>query len=441
MKSPCRRPRSKGCWISDATAARRAALHILQAVRSGGTFQAARDRVLPTLAPRDRRLAYELAAGVLRRQADLDRRLGLRGADPRLHDVLRLGAYQLAALARVPSYAAVATSVELARGLVGEKAARYVNQALRKLTRETGNGKRETGERTHPSWLVARWRRHFGPAGAARLVAWNDSRPMLTLQPARWTAEALARALRDGGFGVEESPHAAGLRVSRPDHVSRFPFPARLPGYAEGSFIVQDPAHALVCRYASIPPGMLVYDACAAPGGKAVMLERAGARVVAGDARPERIRRLLETTRRAGVAIRVTVADLLSAPFAPGTVPAVLVDAPCSATGTMARHPDARWRVTPRTIVRSAGLQRALLEAAATLVSPGGLLVYSTCSLEPEENRDIVTQFLATHSDFARAPVPAAVPASLLTPDGDLQSLPQRDGMDGAYAARLTRTR
>jgi len=186
---------------------------------------------------------------------------------------------------------------------------------------------------------------------------------------------------------------------------------------------------------------MLVYDACAAPGGKAVMLERAGARVVAGDARPERIGRLLETTRRAGVAIQVTVTDLLSAPFAPGTVPAVLVDAPCSATGTVARHPDARWRVTPRTIVRIARLQRALLEAAATLVGPGGLLVYSTCSLEPEENRDIVTQFLASHTDFARAPVAAAVPASLLTPDGDLQSLPQRDGMDGAYAARLTRTR
>src|SRR5438876_10035366 len=125
MRSPCRHRRSTGCWISDATAARRAALHILQAVRSGGTFQAARDRVLPTLGGRDRRLAYELAAGVLRRQADLDRRLGLRGADPRLHDVLRLGAYQLAALARVPPSAACATRVALARAALDGKAARY----------------------------------------------------------------------------------------------------------------------------------------------------------------------------------------------------------------------------------------------------------------------------------------------------------------------------
>jgi 16S rRNA (cytosine967-C5)-methyltransferase len=439
VRSPCRHRRSKGCWISDATAARRAALHILQAVRSGGTFQAARDRVLPTLAGRDRRLAYELAAGVLRRQADLDRRLSLRGADPRLHDVLRLGAYQLAALARVPPYAAVATSVELARGLVGEKAARYVNQALRKLQRGSGLGARDSAA-SHPRWLVERWRRQFGLGETQRLIGWNDTKPPVTLQPVRWSAPQLASRLQQAGFGVTEAPFGAGVRVI-PSPEARVPSPARLPGFADGAFIVQDPAHALVCRYAGIPPGMLVYDACAAPGGKAVMLERAGARVVAGDARPDRIRRLLETTRRAGVAIRVTVADLLSAPFAPGTVPAVMLDAPCSATGTMARHPDARWRVTPRTIMRAARQQQTLLAAAATLVGPGGLLVYSTCSLEPEENGDIVTQFLASHTEFARAPVPAAVPASLLTPDGDLQSLPQRDGMDGAYAARLARTR
>jgi len=413
-------------------------LHILQAVRSGGTFQAARDRVLPTLPGRDRRLAYELAAGVLRGQADLDRRLRLRHTDPRLHDVLRLGAYQLAALARVPAYAAVATSVELAREAAGEAAARYVNQALRKLQRGSGLGARDSGD-THPRWLFERWRRQFGLEDTHRLIGWNDAKPPLTLQPVRWSISELASRLRDAGFGVTEAPFGAGVRLI-PSPEPRVPNPSRLPGYAEGGFIVQDPAHALVCRYAAIPSGALVYDACAAPGGKAVMLERDGARVVAGDARPERIRRLAETTRRAGVAIRVTVADLLSAPFAPGTVSAVLVDAPCTATGTMARHPDARWRITPRTIVHAARRQRALLAAAATLVGPGGLLVYSTCSLEPEENHDIVTEFLASHPAFVRAPVPAAVPAALLTPDGDLRCLPQRDGIDGAYAARFART-
>jgi 16S rRNA (cytosine967-C5)-methyltransferase len=397
------------------------------------------------LAGRDRRLAYELAAGVLRRQADLDRRLGLRDADPRLLDVLRLGAYQLAALARVPPYAAVATSVDLAREVVGERAARYVNRALRRLSRDARCEMRD-GRRTHPAWLVARWRKAFGESETERLVAWNDAKPSLTLQPVRWSIDALRAPLHDAGFGVQDAPFGAGLQVitGGTHPASRISHPAQFPGYADGAFIVQDPAHALVCRYAAIPAGTLVYDACAAPGGKAVMLARGGARVVAGDARPDRLSRLLETTRRAGVAIRVTVADLLSAPFAPGTLPAVLVDAPCSATGTMSRHPDARWRVTPRTIARAARLQRALLEAAATLLGPGGVLVYSTCSLEPEENRDIVTEFLTSHTEFARAPVgggESAVPAALLTADGDLQTLPQRDGMDGAYAARLARTR
>ena len=204
---------------------------------------------------------------------------------------------------------------------------------------------------------------------------------------------------------------------------------------------MQDPAHALVCRYAAFPPGAMVYDACAAPGGKSVALERGGARLLAGDGRRERVGRLVETARRAGVAIQVAVADLLAAPFRSEALAAVLVDAPCSATGTMARHPDARWRVTQRTIARAAARQRALLAAAAALVRPGGLLVYATCSLEPEENSDIVTEFLARHPQFARVPAADAVPAALLTPSGDFQSLPQRHGMDGAYAARLGRVR
>jgi 16S rRNA (cytosine967-C5)-methyltransferase len=412
-------------------------------VRAGATFQTARDRVLEPLTGRDRRLAYELAAGVLRSQASLDRALALTTADPRLHDVLRLGAYQLRALARVPAYAAVSTSVDLARELAGEPAARYVNQALRKLS---GVGCRvpAAGD-SHPAWLLRRWEVRFGAADTERLVEWNDTKPTLTLQAARWHQDALVQRLQAAGFGVAEAPFGAGLRLTRrPD--TRHLTLRDLPGYAEGAFIVQDASHALLCRFAAIPPGALVYDACAAPGGKAVMLERLGARVVAGDARRARIGRLAETVRRAGVAIRVVVADLASAPFGAGTLDAVLVDAPCSATGTMARHPDARWggRLTPRTIAAAARRQHALLAAAAPLVRPGGgLLIYATCSLEPEENSDIVNEFLAAHPDFAREPPPApagdAIPAALRTAAGDFQTLPQRHGMDGAYAARLVR--
>jgi 16S rRNA (cytosine967-C5)-methyltransferase len=410
-------------------------LRILEAVRGGATFQAARDPALASLAERDRRLAHELAAGVLRQQARLDRTLALATADPRLHDILRLGAYQLRALTRVPPYAAVSTSVELAREAVGEHAARFVNQALRRLARA---GSREQGAGdTHPPWLVARWRKHFGNEATDRLMAWNDTKPPLTLQPARWTIDELRTRVLEAGFGVTEAPYGAGVQLVAGESASRIPHPARVPGFAEGAFVVQDPAHALLCRYAAIPPGALVYDGCAAPGGKAVTLERLGARVVAGDARRDRLGRLAQTTRRAGVAIRVVLADLLSSPFGAGTLDAVVVDAPCSATGTMARHPDARWRLTARTIARAAERQRRLLAAAARLVKRGGLLLYATCSLEPEENGDIVNEFLAGHPEFARAPVRSAIAAELLAPSGDFQSLPQRHAMDGAYAARL----
>ena len=412
---------------------------MLDAVRGGATLQGARDGALANLVERDRRLAYELAAGVLRRRGQLDRMLELATANPRLHDVLRLGAYQLRALARVPAYAAVSTSVELAREVAGEKAARYVNQALRKLQRDSGLGARDSGV-THPRWLFERWRRRFGLGETQRLIAWNDTKPSLTLQPVRWSTSELALRLREAGFGVTEAPFGAGVRVI-PSPEPRVPSPARLPGFAEGAFIVQDPAHALVCRYAAFPAGTMVYDACAAPGGKSVALERGGARLLAGDGRRERVGRLVETARRAGVAIQVAVADLLAAPFRSEAFAGVLVDAPCSATGTMARHPDARWRVTQQTITRAAARQRALLAAAAALVRPGGLLVYATCSLEPEENDDIVTEFLARHPQFARVPAAGAVPADLLTPAGDFQSLPQRHEMDGAYAARLGRVR
>jgi 16S rRNA (cytosine967-C5)-methyltransferase len=182
-----------------------------------------------------------------------------------------------------------------------------------------------------------------------------------------------------------------------------------------------------------------VYDACASPGGKAVTLEAAGARVVAGDLRQERLGRLADSTRRAGVAIRCVAADLEAAPIRPASVDAVLVDAPCTATGTMRRHPDARWRLAPDVFPRAAARQARLLAAAAPLVRPGGLLIYATCSLEPEENAAIVEEFLSRHSEFTRASERDAMPPELLTAAGDFQSLPQRHGIDGAYAARLRR--
>lgn len=376
---------------------------------------------------------------MLRRQAALDRELVLSHTDPRLHDALRLGLYQLRNLARVPAHAAVSTTVELARETAGEGAARFVNQALRKLAASSGAAS-DRGT-SHPEWMVRRWTSQVGTAETARLLAWNDARAPLTLQPARWEQRVLLDRLRDAGFGVTEAPFGTGVRLDSLTPGTRHLTPRDLPGFTEGGWLVQDPAQALVVRFAAIPRGTVVYDACAAPGGKAVALERQGARVLAGEARRERVPRLLQTIRRCGVAIRTLVADLEAAPFAADGLAAVLVDAPCTATGTMARHPDARWRLRPGTIARAAARQRRLLASAAALVAPGGLLVYATCSLEPEENVEVVEHFLERHPDFGRAPRPGAVPEDLVTAAGDFSSFPPRHGMDGAFAARLVRTR
>lgn len=375
---------------------------------------------------------------MLRQQRELDHALDLDRADPRLHDVLRLGAYQLRHLTRVPAHAAVSTSVELARSAVGEGSTGYVNHVLRRIA-GAESGERGAGAgQTHPDWLVAKWTAQFGADETAKLLAWNDQRPAIVVQAARSTLVQIEAAFTATGIQTRRAPFEAGLEpIAAPG--SLLPAPRKLPGFAAGAFIIQDPAHALIARFAAVPAGQLVYDACAAPGGKAVALEAAGARVLAGDARHERIGRLADTTRRAGVAIHPLAANLEAAPIGPGSVDAVLVDAPCSATGTMRRHPDARWRLHPAVFTRSAQRQRRLLEAAAPLVRHGGLLIYATCSLEPEENEQVVEEFLNQHPEFARAPRAESVPAELLTGAGDFQSLPQRDGIDGAYAARLVR--
>ena len=390
-----------------------------------------------TLPERDRRLAYELSAGVLRWRRTLDDALDLRHTDPRLHDILRLGAYQLRRLERVPAHAAVSTSVELARETAGEPAARYVNQALRRLA---GGGTRDEGRvGSHPDWLLARWRQRFGAEEAGRLVEWNDRKPSLVVQPAGTGLTTLRSSFEAAGYDVQEAPFGAGFAISRTQTTPRSPLPQCLPGYSTGAFIVQDPAAALVCRFAAVPPGARLYDTCAAPGGKAVALAMGGARVTAGEWRRPRLGRLRETLGRTGVAVPIVAADLRSAPFQPGSWDAVLLDAPCSATGTMARHPDARWRLSPAAITGLARRQATLLEVAATLVRVGGVLTYATCSLEPEENERQVEAFLERHPEFVRSTVNESVPATLLGAAGDFRSLPQRHGIDGAYAARLVR--
>ena len=205
--------------------------------------------------------------------------------------------------------------------------------------------------------------------------------------------------------------------------------------------MVQDPAQALVGRFISPPAGATIYDACAAPGGKTIalgrMAARQGGRILAADSNVARVRKLRGNLQRAGGDREYVLAgDATMPPCRP--VDVVLLDAPCLGTGTFARHPDARWKVAPRALEVIVQRQHALLDGVAGVVKRGGLLVYATCSLEPEENEIQVERFLADHSEFAREPAPDTDPA-LCSPTGDLTLLPQVHGTDGAYAARLRR--
>jgi 16S rRNA (cytosine967-C5)-methyltransferase len=429
---------------SSGIESRRAALKVLGDVREGRAFEAALERSIKKLAESDRRLAHELAAGVLRQRTQLDQRLaplvqrGWDGVAAELQDILRLGAYQLTALQRVPPHAAVDTSVSLARQSGGARAAGFVNAVLRRLTRSSQNelspseseSSRLSEEYSHPVWLVQRWLGFFGPEATVGLLRWNNTRPRLVLQPARRELDELAAEWKAAGIQVEAAPLGAGLITDR----SR---PAELPGYEAGDFVVQDPAQALIAAYVGVTRGAVIYDACAAPGGKTIALGRAAQAVVAGDVNLGRAERLAQNILRAGSGREyVVVADARQPPLRPLDI--VLLDAPCLGTGTFGRHPDARWRVTLEALESLVRLQSELLDSVASVLLPGGLLVYSTCSLEPEENRIQVESFLARHPEFRRDP-DRTVPASVLSNDGDLMILPHRDGMDGAFASRLRR--
>jgi 16S rRNA (cytosine967-C5)-methyltransferase len=418
-------------------------LQILTAVRQGEPFDQALDTALAGLNEPDRRLAHELAAGVFRRQRDLDARLvplayhGWGSVAPGLRDLLRLGAYQLTALDRVPAHAAVSTAVALARTEFGEKESRFVNALLRRMggraappAAQADPAGNLADRHSHPEWLVRRWVARWGVDQTERLLEWNNTRPSLVVQPARTTLEDLQGRFWESGIAARRAPFDAGLVVEGRPVVE-------LPGFREGGFLIQDPAQALVTRFAAFPPGATVYDACAAPGGKSIALGRTAGRVLAGEYRRDRLGRLTENLQRAGSGREFVVcASAVAPPFR--ELEAVLLDAPCLGTGSLARHPDARWRTSPEALTRIAGQQRLLLRAAAAAVRPEGWLVYATCSLEPEENEDQVHALLVEFPDFRRDPGDA-VPAELMSPAGDLLLLPQRHAMDGAFAARLRR--
>lgn len=408
------------------------------AVRRGTPFDAALTDGLRALAEPDRRLAHELAAGVLRNEAALDAMIapllhrGARSVLPPIQDILRIGAYQLRFLDRIPAHAVVATAVALTRAAVGERSTGFVNAILRRLADQAASQPVESpaadDTMSHPAWLVERWTARFGRDDTTRLLEWNNSRPALVVQPSRGTIDDLHRRFDEAGVRTFPAPYAAGLvaETSRPD---------LLPGFAEGDFFVQDPAQALVARFVGARGTDTVFDACAAPGGKAMAIARQARFVVAGDLSRRRLHRMEENLARVRAKnVALIVADAAAPPIRP--VDRILLDAPCLGTGTFARHPDARLRVAPAALARLVAEQARLLDALAERVPAGGVLCYATCSLEPEENTLQVEGFLRRHPAFRREAVEGDFPRNAF---GDLESLPHRDGMDGAYAARLVR--
>jgi len=435
--------------VGGVTDARLAAAEICADVRAGELLDPAFDRRATVLDARDRRWTRELVYGMLRRRSWLDAMLGdrVRGGfarlDPDLLDLLRLGSYQLLFMGSVPPYAAIAQSVELAKRRHGIGASKLANAVLRRIDRERDQLQVATPterldalslEYSHPRWIVARWLARWGESDTRRLLEANNREAPLVARPYHVVREQLEAMLESAGVHVEDAPLVRdSIVLSSP--VSSL---TELGAFRKGLFHLQDPASTLVTQYASFPDGAIVADICAAPGGKTIELSRRAGVVYASDASAIRLGRLISNLKRLEITnVECIVADARVP--ASRQADAVLADVPCTGTGTFRRHPDARWRIKPSDLAVLGALQRTILRAAAESVRPGGLLVYSTCSLEPEENDAQVDAFLAERQDFHLEPPPEGVVPATTLDAGRLRVLPQQHGTDGAFAARMRR--
>jgi 16S rRNA (cytosine967-C5)-methyltransferase len=440
-RKPARKPR---VLVADSDVpglpARKAAAEILFAVlyrqrAFDEALEAAAD--IKTLPDRDRALVRMLVATVLRRLGTLRALIGglmekgLPKDAAQVEVALLLGAAQILFL-DVPDHAAVDLSVRLATGPRNARYAGLVNAVLRRLTREGRERYAAIDSALDtPAWLRDRWRESYGEATSAAIMQAHRTEPPLDLTARRdasqWAEKLGAVLLPNGTIRVTTGGNITGL-----------------PGFAEGAWWVQDVAASIPARLLGDVAGKHVADLCAAPGGKTAQLANAGANVVAVDRSVKRIERLKENLARLSLNAETVVADATE--WNGGPFDAVLLDAPCTATGTIRRHPDLPWQKQPADLAALTGLQTRLLDRAADIAKPGGLLVYATCSLEPEEGEAQIESFLARHANFALAPV---APAELLcfeaalTARGVLRILPchltAQGGCDGFFAARLRR--
>lgn len=367
-----------------------------------------------------------------------------------LRQILRLGLYDLLYL-NTPAHAALNEAVELAKQVVRPGAGRLTNGILRAVQRSQQNlPEPDTGDaaedlaiaHSHPTWLVRRWLERFGPEETTELLRWNNQRPVygLRLREGGAPRDAIAALLDEHGAAWEASRYLDDfLRTSTLQPVLR----AGL--FERGKVAVQDEAAGLVVRVLDPQPGETIVDGCSAPGGKALYSAdrmRGRGHLYAYDIHRGRLR-LVERaakTHRTGI-IHTERADLrvLARTDARPTADRVLLDVPCSGLGVLAKRADMRWHRTPENLEELLPLQDELLEAGAELVRPGGLLVYSTCTIEPEENEERVKAFLERRPDFEMERADGLIPEAVVNTEGTLSTLPHRHQIDGAFAVRLRR--
>ena len=461
-KSPRRGPPGPS---REASPGRRAAFAVLQRLQPAGSRRGPPPRPDTLIArlvdrdgnppgERDRAFARELVFGVLRFRRSLDYALEsfyrrpLARLQPELRTALRLGLYQIRYLDRVPARAAVSEAVSLAVAALGHRAGAVVNAVLRSYLRADHPWPRPGGDPdlylrvglSHPDWLVDRAVARLGPEAARRALEANNRSPQSFLRVAGGSdPDATRRSLEEDGVETAPSPLAPRcLRVLRGN-------PTASRAYAEGAVHPQDAGSQLIGWL--LPDGGRVVELAASPGGKAAILaERWAPRpVLAADLRPARVRLLAETADRLGATNLVPLAAHAgSPPFLPGTFDRVLLDAPCSGLGTLARNPDLKWNSSPKRLRSLARKQQFLAASAARLVAPGGYLLYSVCSLEPEETDEVIASLREQAPEFHPADLRAPLPPQLhplLDDSGALRLLPGLHDTDGYYAALLRRHR
>jgi 16S rRNA (cytosine967-C5)-methyltransferase len=394
---------------------------------------------------RDRPFIMEVVLGSVRRYGSLrwvlDERCNL-APEPPVVACFLAGAYELLFMDRVQVHAAVFETVEAAKGLVRPEAVSFLNAVLRRVSVERDSILAALARQpdpirlSHPPQLVHRWNKAFGETHMRRLCEWNNSRPFIGLHPFRLRTTLTAYRARLAEHGVAAEPHPFAPDTFLSVETLRQPV-EDLPGYADGEFTIQDPATSLAVDLLAPKPGERILDACASPGGKTVLIaERMNGRgeVVALEVHEDRMGRLRDTIGRLALrgvrpfqadAARLSPALLRDLGLAGDGFDGILLDVPCSNTGVIRRRPDVRWRLDAALFARLKRTQFALLDSASKMVNPGGRLVYSTCSLETDENEGLIGEWLRRNPQFRM--------------ERALKSFPPESKCDGAYAVKLRR--